>query len=95
MTRRRGRSRAWRTSSDWNLGVWYCETYNTGETSDTMGCENIEGIIVSEGELELGRKVANGPGRKTEEDCGGYVVKQGYKRGSDCWILESHLREPT
>lgn len=36
-----------------------------------MGGENIEGIIVSEGELELGREVANCASYKPEEDGGG------------------------
>ena len=40
-----------------------------------MGSENIEGIIVSKGELELGRKVANGASHKTEEDGGGCAGK--------------------
>jgi len=80
MTGRRGRLRAWRTSSAQNPSVWHCETYVTGDTGDTVGRENIEGIIISEGKLELGRKVANGAGHETEENCSGCTGEQGYKR---------------
>jgi len=70
MPERRGRSRAWRTS-DGNSSFWHCETYVTEDTTNTMGCEDIEGIVESKGELELGRKVANSAGQETEEDGGG------------------------
>lgn len=60
-----------------------------------MGCEDIEGIVVSKGKLELGRKVANGAGQETEEDGGGCEGEQVYKLGPHRWSLGSYLREPT
>jgi len=60
-----------------------------------VGCEDIEGIVVSEGELELGGKIANGAGHETEEDGGGCKGKQVYKLEPHRSILGSYLREPT
>jgi hypothetical protein len=59
-----------------NSSVWCCYAYVTDDATDTVGSENIEGIIVSEGELELGRKVANGAGQETKEDGGGCAGKR-------------------
>ena len=54
-------------------------TYVTKDTANAVGCEDIKSIIVSEGKLELGRKVTNGAGHKAEENgsgCGGRVGLQ-------------------
>jgi len=47
----------------------------TNDTTNGVGGENIEGIIVSEDELELGRKVTNGASHETKEDGGGRADK--------------------
>lgn len=96
MIGRRGRSKAWREhQSDHDATVWYRCTYVADDTTNAVCSENIEGIIISEGELELGRKIANGTGQETEEDGGGCTGKQVYRSAPHHWILGSHLREPT
>jgi hypothetical protein len=61
--------------SDRDPSIWLSYTHVTEDTTNTVGGENIEGIVVSKGELELGRKVANGAGHETEKDGGGCAGK--------------------
>jgi hypothetical protein len=58
-----------------NSNGWHRCTHVTGYTTDGVGSENIKRIIVSEGELELGRKIANGTGHNTEDEGGSCVGK--------------------
>lgn len=51
-------------------------THVPEHTTDTVGSENIERIIVSESELELGRKIANCASQETESESGGCAEKQ-------------------
>ena len=44
-----------------------------------MGREDIKGIVISESELQLGRKVANRTGHNTEKDGGGCAGKKKFR----------------
>ena len=70
-------------------GVRYLETRLVQEGTD------IESIVVSREELELGGKVAKGPGQEAEQDSSGY----GKAMVSIPWQLPSddgrHIRAPT
>ena len=57
--------------SDRNQHPYNFQTYVTHDTTNSVGRKNIQGIIISERELELGRKIADGTSHEAEKDGGG------------------------
>ena len=60
-----------------------------------MGGENIERIVVSKGELELCRKIADRSGHETEENGGGCAEERIFQLALHYQIPGKRLREPT
>ena len=59
-----------------NQVLWRLQTHVTGDSADGVGREDIQGIIISKGELELGGKVTDRTGHNTEEDGSGCEGKR-------------------